>query len=189
MLGQPKRLLTLLMLSLLLLTMGCIILSQQTQIAAPTSSTIEDPNAILTEVAAAAATASSSGRMVLELSESQLTAAANEEMKRQGFEDVQNVQVRLTNGLMTITGQVNQNGIDLPLVLALSISVDGQGIPYTQIQEGKLGPFPIPDNLLEQFNVQFDQILQDQISDFSDDLFVETISINNGKITIVAETR
>lgn len=151
------------------------------------SSPTEDPQLLETQLNTALSTALSGGRVTLELTEGQLTAAANEELLQSGENRIKDLQIRLDDGLMTISGQVNQNGFDLPLNIAVRIRVDPQGKPHTEIVSGKLGPLSLPDNMLAQITAQFDQMLQTQLSANADNLFVESIGIENGKMTIVAQ--
>lgn len=172
---------------LLMLSLSCNMPLPQDIKPTPNASPQEDPSAILTQVSAAVASAPSGGEIVLELTEGQLTAAANEVLRNQGPEDIQDLQIDLKDGLMTATGQMNQNGIDFPVTVVLSIAVDGSGSPYVNIQEGKLGPFPLPKNILDQLKVQFDQILQSQISTVAGNASVKSISVNDGTMVIIAE--
>ncbi len=174
---------------LLLLSLSCNFPVPQDSEPSAATSPVEDPNAILTQVSAAVATGSESGEIVIELTESQLTAAANEALQNQGQETIRNLQIELDNGLVTATGKMDQNGIDFPVTLIFSITVDSSGSPYVNIQEGKLGPFPLPQNILDQLKVQFDQILKSQISAISGDIFVKNISINAGTLLVIAERR
>jgi len=157
--------------------------SEKTAIPVPT----EDPAALETQVSGAISTAVSGGRITLELTEGQLTAAANEELQTSGEDRIQDLQVQLDDGVMVISGEANQNGMNLPLSISVKINVDSQGKPHTQIVSGKLGPFSLPETMLAQITTQFDQMLQSQLSANAESLFVESISIDNGVITIVAQ--
>ena len=189
MLKSKFRLQFLMAFLLLLLSLSCNIPLTQDLEPAPNASPQEDPKAILTQVSAAVASAANGGEIVLELTEGQLTAAANEALRNQGPEDIQNLQIDLKDGLVTATGQMNQSGIGFPLTVVLSIEVDGSGSPYVNIQEGMLGPFPLPQNNLDQLKVQFDQILKSQINSVAGNAFVKSISVNDGTMVIVAEKR
>jgi hypothetical protein len=171
---------------LIIVSLSCNLPLPQAAVPTPSAAQQEDPNAILTQVGAAVASAPKGGGIVLKLTESQLTAAANEVLRNQGPEDIKNLQINLKDGLMTATGQMNQNGVDFPVMVALSIAVDGSGSPSVNIQEGKLGPFPLPQNILDQLKVQFDQILQTQIRTAAGNAFVKSISVNDGTMVIVA---
>jgi len=174
---------------LLMLSLSCNLPLPQDTEPTPNTSPQDDPYAILTQVSATVASAEIGGDIVIELTEGQLTSAANEALRNQGTEDIRNLQIDLDDGLMTATGQMNQNGIDFPVTVVLSIAVDGSGSPYVNIQEGKLGPFPLPQNILDQLKVQFDQILQSQISAVAGNTFVKSISVNDSTMVIIAEKR
>jgi uncharacterized protein YpmS len=149
----------------------------------------EEPGAILTQISAAMTSGSNGGEIILELTEDQLTAAANEALQYQDQEEIRDLRVDLADGIVTVTGQMNQNGFDLPLTLKLSIAVDESGSPYITIQDGKLGPFPLPENIIAQLKEQFDQILQSQINPAHEDILIKSISVNDETIIIIAENR
>jgi hypothetical protein len=172
---------------LLMLSLSCNMPFPQAVEPTPNTSPQEDPYALLTQVSATVASAEKGGDIVIELTEGQLTAAANEALRNQGPEDIKNLQIDLNDGLMTATGQMNQNGIDFPVKVVLSIAVDGSGSPYVNVQEGKVGPIPLPQNVLDQLKVQFDQILKSQISAVAGNAIVKSISVNDSTMVIVAE--
>jgi len=142
-----------------------------------------------TQIAAAIQTAQSGGRVTLELNESQLTALANRELLSQGETEISDVRVRLAGGLMKFTGQVEQNGLGLPLAVSVQVGSDAQGRLHTRAVEGKLGPFAAPQSQLDQLSSQIDALLQAQLAAYAGSLFVEHISIDNGLLTITAQLR
>ena len=189
MIKQPKWLIVLVFSSFVFLSLACLGFSQGQSVETDLPLPNDDPGAVETQVYAAIATAASGGRIVLEFTEGQLTATANQELQSSGEQSIRDLRVALDDGLVTITGKVNQSGFDLPLTIDLTISVDGSGVPHTNVVGGKLGPFSLPQDMLDQIAAQFDQVLQDELDASAENLFVESVSIDNGKITIVAENR
>jgi uncharacterized protein YpmS len=144
---------------------------------------------LATQVASAAATAASGGPIVLEFTEEQLTSAAALELQSQGDIGVRDIQVFLRDGVIRITGTVNQSGFDLPLSIALSVTADGQGLPHSEVMEAKVGPLSLPQSVIDQFTAGFDQLLASRFTQEAGDVRIDSISIANGKMTIVAYRR
>ncbi len=186
----PKKPIIFLMLIALAAAMlGCWASLRSSEAVNDSPITTEENVPLETQIGAAIETAQNGGRIFLELTEAQLTSAAAEELSKQGDSGVQNLSIGLDDGIMKITGDVEQNGIELPLTILLHINVDPQGQPHAEIVSGKVGFFPLPENLMAQIQTEFDQILQAQLAASSGNLFVESVGIDNGKLTIVAQPR
>jgi uncharacterized protein YpmS len=143
---------------------------------------------LATEVASAAAAASGDS-IVLEFTEEQLTSAAALELQSQGEARISDVQVFLRDGIIRITGTANQDGFDLPLSIALRVTADGQGLPRSEIVEAKVGPLSLPQSMIDQFTAGFDQLLTTKFAEEAGDVVIDSISIEDGKMTIVAHRR
>lgn len=144
---------------------------------------------LATQVASAAATAASGGPIVLEFTEEQLTSAAMLELQSAGETGVSNVQVYLRDGVVRITGSVNQSGFDLPLSIALLVTADAQGLPHTEVMEAKVGPLSLPQSVIDQFTSGFDQLLTSRFTQEAGAVAIDSITIADGKMTIVAYQR
>lgn len=141
---------------------------------------------LATQVASAAATAAAGGPIVLEFTEEQLTSAAALELQKQGDTGIRDVQVYLRDGVIRITGTANQSGFDLPLSIALRVTVDQQGLPHSQVMEAKIGPLSLPQSMIDQFTSGFDQMLAARFAQEAMGYTIDSITISDGKMTIVA---
>ncbi len=142
-----------------------------------------------TQVAQAAATAVSGGPLVLELTEEQLTSAAALEMQKQGDMGVSNVQVTLRDNVMKISGDMEQSGLNLPVTIAIQITTSGDGKLQSQVAEATVGPVALPKDLTEQISVQLNQMLLSQVDVHGENYFIDSVTIANGKLTLVAHKR
>jgi uncharacterized protein YpmS len=97
--------------------------------------------------------------------------------------------VLLRDGLIRITGTANQDGFDLPLSIALRVTADAQGLPHSEIVEAKVGPLSLPQSMIDQFTADFDQLLTTKFAEQAGDVVIDSISIEDGKMTIVAHRR
>jgi hypothetical protein len=144
---------------------------------------------LATQVASAAATAASGGPVVLEFTEEQLTTAAALELQKSGETGVSGVRVSLRDGQIKITGTASQDGFDLPLTVALQVSVSPQGLPQSEVVEARAGPLSVPRSMIDQFTTGFDQLLNERFSQEAGDISIDSITIADGKMTIVAHKR
>jgi hypothetical protein len=192
MIFQSKRtfLLVSATLALVISIIACNLPGRQTPTATepiPVSSqAVED---LATQIAGAAATAVSGGPIVLEMTEQQLTSAAALELQSQGETRVQDIEVRLREGQIIITGRANQDGFSLPFSATLRLTANAQGLPQTEIVEAKIGPLPLPESMTEELTSRFNQMVLAEISSNGSNVFIDSITIADGKITIVAHTR
>lgn len=175
--------------ALILSALACSLVSPTAAPPTPTPISTAEYGAMETQVQSAAGTAVAGGKVHLEFTEGQLTAAANTELQKQGEERIKNVQVGLNAGLMNLSGTVNQNGIEMPLTISMKIIVDEQGKPHAQVISGKVGMFAIPDSMLKQITDQVDQMITSQLQANGANLFVESLTIDGGKIDIVAQMK
>ena len=144
---------------------------------------------LVTNIEDAMATASAGGTVTLVLTEEQLTSLAAMEMQNSGSTEIENLQIRLRDGLVKITGQVNESGLSLRAAIDVKINIDQNGKPYSQVVSAKVGPFPVPEDMLNQLTSQLDKYLLDQISTSGKQLDVEQISIEDGKMTVVGSLK
>jgi uncharacterized protein YpmS len=144
---------------------------------------------LATQVAAAASAAASGDSVVLEFTEEQLTSAAALELQSQGETRLSDLQVHLRDGLIRVTGTANQNGFDLPLSISLRVTADAQGLPHSEIVEAKVGPLSLPQSIIDQFTTGFDQLLTARFTQEAGDVVIDSITIEDGKMTIVAHKR
>ena len=133
----------------------------------------------------AVATASAGGTVTLVMTEEQLSSLAAFEMQKSSNAEIQNLQIRLRDGLVKITGQVNESGLSLRAAIDVKITLDAQGKPHSEVVSAKVGPFSIPETMLNELTSELDHYLLDQINSYGKQLVVEQITIADGRLTMV----
>jgi hypothetical protein len=121
-----------------------------------------------------------------------VTGASVEELATQvasAAAGVSGVRVSLRDGQIKITGTASQDGFDLPLTVALQVSVSPQGLPQSEVVEARAGPLSVPRSMIDQFTTGFDQLLNERFSQEAGDISIDSITIADGKMTIVAHKR
>jgi uncharacterized protein YpmS len=144
---------------------------------------------LVTQVAAAASTVAAGGTMTLEVTEQQLTSAALLAIQTQSDTPISNLQILLRDGQLKVTGSVSQSGFDLPLVVVMQITADANGHIQTKVISADVGFFSLPQSMVDQVSTQVNQMLLSQFNTTADAIFVESIVIADGKMTITAHKR
>jgi uncharacterized protein YpmS len=185
------RLRMFLILSLLLTAILACKLPGTTSAPAPTPIPVSTQavEELATQVVQAASTAQAGGPIILEMTEAQLTSAAALQLQAQGEQSIQNVQVRLQNAQMIISGTTKQGGLDLPVTLVLQPTVDAQGVPKSKVVDAKVGPMSLPESVVNEISSRFDQLLIQQLGATSQAIAVDNITIADGKMTVTAHRR
>jgi uncharacterized protein YpmS len=135
-------------------------------------------------VQSAVQTAQAGGRVTLTMDEAQLTALAATELSNQSDLGLQNPVIRLRNGIVSIEAQANQSGFDVPVNVDLELSANGQGKPQFEVKSASLGPIPMPQSLLSQVSSKIDQALTGWLEEDGQNVYIESVSVEDGKITI-----
>lgn len=135
-------------------------------------------------VQSAAATAISGGPVSLVITEGQLTSLAALELQNLQEPRIEEVQILLRDGLIKVSGKVNQGGFSAEMKLALSASIGADGLPKTKAESASLGPIPIPDALLDQLTNQIDEMLASQLAQNGQRMVVENLTIADGVMAI-----
>ena len=175
---------------LLVASLACRLpgLRNVTPTPAPIPVSSEAVDDLLAELEAANATAAAGGPIVLEMTEAQLTSLAAMELQSQQEMGIENLQIRLQDGQVMITGSASQEGFSLPVSISLRIYVEA-GVPRSEVVAAKLGPLPVPDSFRDQITEQFNQAIVSQFSAYGSGVVFDSITIANGMMTITAHTQ
>ena len=187
---QRRMFILLVLVTFVLTNLSCNFVKVMTKSASPTETPIavstESVESLATEVNSVISKAQAGDPIVLEVTEEQLTSAATNELQASGENRVHNLQIRLRDGKMIITGNVDQGGLTLPLSVSLTFTIDAQGQPRSQVVEASVGPFSLPESYLTDITSQLDQALMDQLNANAVNLVVDSITIADGRMTVLA---
>ncbi len=176
--------------TLIVTSLSCNFTKVMWQRAFPTETqaavSTESIESISTEISSAISSAQAGDSIVLEVNEEQLTSAASSELQASGEDRINNLQIHLRDGKMVITGDVNQGGFNLPLSVSMIFTIDAQGQPHSQVVEGTVGPFSLPDTYLTEITSQLDKTLMEELNTNASNLIVESITIADGRMTVIA---
>jgi uncharacterized protein YpmS len=137
----------------------------------------------------AASQIANGGSTNLVIDEAQLTSLLAIELKSQDRLNIQDPQVYLRDGQVQLFGNLQQGNLTVPVKIILSLSSDGKGLLQFQVIEATAGPLPVPKSLLDQFTSQFDQALEQKLNSDNNPVFIDSIVIADGKMTITAHAQ
>lgn len=180
--ARVKPFIVVVLILLPLLSISCLAISGSKQPSpTPIPASTEAVDELEEEVESAVATAQSGGPIQMVITEQQLTSMAAVSVQSNPDANVKDVQVRLRDGQIQISGQAESRGFDLPLSIVLEISVDA-GRARSKVITATVGPFSLPDSMLEQLTAQLDQALMGQFID--DNMIIDSITIADGKMIV-----
>ncbi len=118
------------------------------------------------------------------VNESQLTSMAALELESDPDIPLSNPQIYLRDGQVMLLASLTQNQIAVPLEIVLEISTDGQGKPEYKIVRGQVGPLPVPETIMNRLTDRLDQIIANRTTIDNQPVFIESITIGEGDLTI-----
>lgn len=175
--------------SLLLLFLACTIdLGGPTPPAPPASLPSPVP-LTLEEVWRQAVAAAVDGRVVVQLHESQWTAWLAEKLAARPDAWFQEPVVLLRDGQMQIYGRVYRGRWVANVRFVFTVSVDASGNPQLALSEADFGPWPLPQDLLQGLSAMLDEAFTGRFGPVATGLRLESITIENGIMTLVGRIR
>lgn len=151
-----------------------------------TTEAVED---LQKELQEAAQVAQETGKISVSISEPELTSLLTFELQKQSNLPLTQTQVYLREGLILVTGIVQQEETSLPVSIAVAVSVTAEGRPSFSISAAQLGSLPLPQPMVEQFSAEMERAFQENISPRMGEMVIETITIADGVMTISGRTR
>lgn len=97
---------------------------------------------------------------------------------------ISNVIVYLRNGLIEIHGDYNRSGILVPITVKIKLFIDDFGKLQYNVISAKIGPLPLPGNIIDQISIYIDQAIEKNLGINRDDLFFDYLEVANGIISI-----
>ena len=141
------------------------------------------------EIEAAKEALSSKQTVEIQVSEAQLSSMVAFELQSDTDIPLDDPQIYLRDGQVTILANLTQNQIEVPVEIILEMSTDGQGNLAYQVISGQVGPLPVPENLMNQLTSRLDQIIASQTPINDSPFFIESITIGDGNMTLTGYNR
>lgn len=129
------------------------------------------------------------GTVKLTITEAQLTSLMAMKLAESGDQTITDPQVYLRDGKIQVFGTVKTDNLEAIAEVIVGVGVDGSGQPTFDIESAKLGPFPLPDNLVSQFENRIDLIFQQEIAKLAPNTAIDNIVITDGQMIIEGHQR
>lgn len=187
-----KKQLTLLLVTLVLSSLSCNLLNRVSNAPSeptPIPVSIESANSLREEITSAAESLSAGERVTIVIDEAEITSLIAMELAKQSEPILYEPQVYLRDGEVQLNGKVLQSGFMVPAQMNLTMSTDVHGKPEINILSANVGPLELPDSMLVEFEGQIDTVFIRNIQPSINDVYVESIIIADGLMTIIGQTR
>jgi len=122
------------------------------------------------------------------ITEAQLTTMLREAVVTRPELGIRNPVAYLRNGIVEIQGSASFSGLQLPVVVQIRLYIDNNSHLQYEIISAKLGPFPMPQPIMNQLTGSIDQIIDQSLEVDRNQVIIETISVDNGVLAISGYT-
>lgn len=144
----------------------------------------EEAVAVNEKLEQAAKDAEQKGTFTLEITEQQLASYVAINLASQSSIPITELQIRLRDEQIRISGIAHQDNLQLPLSVGVRVGVDEANNFRLEFTEAKLGPFPLPQIILESITKEVQKALAEQMAKVGEGYSIQEISIGEGSILI-----
>ncbi len=155
----------------------------------PITVTNESANNLRKDLSTAIEQLKDGEKVTLVIDEAELTSLVAVELDKQSNPILYDPQISLREGGVQINGKVLQSGFMVPAQLNLILTTNSSGQPQINIKSAKIGPLELPNSVLVELTSQVDSALMHNIRPRIKDIFVESILIADGLMTITGRSR
>lgn len=137
----------------------------------------------------ATAPTTDTGTISITIDEKQLNTLVANELNKQGEPQLVNPKIRLQNGQILVSGEVNQSGLKASFSGILTVDVTPDGRLHYNIVSATLGPLPLPQAMRDQLATQLNDAMATPQTKDGQQIFVESVNVGNGVMTIKGHIR
>lgn len=141
------------------------------------------------DIEAAATQAEAFGQATLVIDEAELTSLVAFELQKEETPVIQEPQIFLRDGQMQIAASIVQGEVNVPVQITVAVSVDNSGQPQFQILTASIGSVALPEDLVVKFSDQLARAFDQNVRPRLGDVFIQSITIADGKMTIQGTTQ
>ncbi len=129
------------------------------------------------------------GRIVLTLTERELTSYVNLALEERQDPVLEQTQIFLREGVMQVHGVAEQGLLKGNVYFEIAPIVGPDGTLTFDISSAELGPFPMPNTVRENISSLISEGLAGSIGSYASGLKLESVAIGNGAMTITGWIR
>jgi uncharacterized protein YpmS len=120
----------------------------------------------------------------LTLSEEEITSLLAERLKDQSEIVLSDPQVYLRDGKITLTGNLQTGQLNVPVNVVFEPQVNSNGQAKLELISVSMGPFSAPDSMVSSVQDLADRFLMDYLQQSGEAFYVESITVDDGVLTI-----
>lgn len=128
-------------------------------------------------------------KISITINEAQLNAMVANELSKQSDPELTNPQIQLQNGQILVSGDVNRSGLNARFSATLTVDVTPDGHLQYHVVSASLGPLPLPQSMRDQLSTQLNDLMGTPQTSDGQQIYVETVKIGNGVMTITGHIR
>ena len=129
------------------------------------------------------------GKLSITIGEAQLNAMVVNEVNKQSNPELTNPKIQLQNGQILVSGDVNRSGLNASFSGTLTVDVTPDGQIQYNVVSASLGPLPLPQAMRDQLATQLNDLMGTPQTSDGQQIYVETVNIGNGVMTITGHIR
>ncbi|GAB4469100.1 MAG: hypothetical protein Kow0088_00790 [Anaerolineales bacterium] len=149
----------------------------------------EDALAVEEKLEQAIQEANEKGTFTIEITEQQLASYVAFNMDENNQTPISDLQIRLGEEQIWLSGLVQQGDLQLPLTVGLKLGVGSANNVVLEFTQAKIGPFPLPDVLLDTITEEVEKAFAEQLAAVGEGYTLEEITIGEGSILIRGSKR
>jgi uncharacterized protein YpmS len=138
----------------------------------------------LEDVWATAVAGSKDGQVSVVMTEQQLTSLIAIKLAENPDSPIQDPQVLLRDGKMTLTANAAFKGVKAPVEIILSAAPDAEGVLKVTIEEAKFGGLPMPGALLESVSASINELVSGQLGSQGTGVRITAVTIADGQMVL-----
>lgn len=123
------------------------------------------------------------GEVVVVMTEEQVTSYVAIKLAEQPDAPLENIQIFLRDGKMTLQGDARVGALTAPATLVINMTVDEDGKVVAAIEDADFGPIPVPQSMLDGLNDTIQQSLTNELTIDSTEVTIKSIAISDGKMS------
>lgn len=129
------------------------------------------------------------GRVVLIVTEEQLTSYVNDALEDRPGAPLQEPQVHFRDEVLQVHGVMQRGLVRANVLFEIQPRVEADGTLAFNISSAEFGPFPMPDSIKESISSLISEAFAGSVGPYATGLAIESIAISEGEMAITAMLR
>jgi len=157
--------------------------------ATPIAASTEGAQSLQVQISQALATGTASGQVTLHITEQQLTSYLSAYLQSNPNPVLTDPQVQLQDGRLKLYGKIQEGVFVANASITMTVSVDAQGQPQLAVTQEDFGPYPAPQGLNDALSGLAEEALAGSLGPAATGFRLESISIEDGVMTVTGRVR